>query len=544
MADVDKEITVKVRAEDDTQKATQSAKARLRDLQKQMLDLEAAGQKNTDQFRRMAAEAGSLKDAIGDTSAQVKALASDTRTLDTFTSAIQGIAGGFAVAQGAAALFGEESEDVQKAMMKVQAALALVNGATAVANALNKDSALMVNLNAAAQRAYALAVGTSTGALKAFRIALVTTGIGAVVVALGFAIEAMIRFTSKTDDQNEAQKDLNKSLFESVNMLDLYERKLKAEGATDEQIAKIRMARFERDLQTSLSFLAVLRVQMKENSTQAQRDLELQYMQEIQLLKVKIAEENRILQDARAARALQAKADFEKRKKENEMEYRAEQITLQEHLDKMLATTRSNEDVKLQKRGTSIKYQLDLQRRMQQEEERLEQMKIDTAAKTFQTLGNLSTLFAGKSERSQRRAFEINKKMSMAQTLIETFSAAQGAYRSQMVIPDPSAPVRATIAAAAAVAAGLLRVQQISKQTFQSPSAVTGGGGGGGSAPPTTGGFASGGGVMNPNSQLTNPNEGAGAGQGQSMRAYVVESDVRTVSGRLRRISEFAQLAN
>jgi hypothetical protein len=544
MADVDKEITVKVRAEDDTQKATQSAKARLRDLQKQMLDLEAAGQKNTDQFRRMAAEAGSLKDAIGDTSAQVKALASDTRTLDTFTSAIQGIAGGFAVAQGAAALFGEESEDVQKAMMKVQAALALVNGATAVANALNKDSALMVNLNAAAQRAYALAVGTSTGALKAFRIALVTTGIGAVVVALGFAIEAMIRFTSKTDDQNEAQKDLNKSLFESVNMLDLYERKLKAEGATDEQIAKIRMARFERDLQTSLSFLAVLRVQMKENSTQAQRDLELQYMQEIQLLKVKIAEENRILQDARAARALQAKADFEKRKKENEMEYRAEQITLQEHLDKMLATTRSNEDVKLQKRGTSIKYQLDLQRRMQQEEERLEQMKIDTAAKTFQTLGNLSTLFAGKSERSQRRAFEINKKMSMAQTLIETFSAAQGAYRSQMVIPDPSAPVRATIAAAAAVAAGLLRVQQISKQTFQSPSAVTGSGGGGGSAPPTTGGFASGGGVMNPNSQLTNPNEGAGAGQGQSMRAYVVESDVRTVSGRLRRISEFAQLAN
>ncbi len=229
-------------------------------------------------------------------------------------------------------------------------------------------------------------MGTSTGALKAFRIALVTTGIGAVVVALGFAIEAMIRFTSKTDDQNEAQKDLNKSLFESVNMLDLYERKLKAEGATDEQIAKIRMARFERDLQTSLSFLAVLRVQMKENSTQAQRDLELQYMQEIQLLKVKIAEENRILQDARAARALQAKADFEKRKKENEMEYRAEQITLQEHLDKMLATTRSNEDVKLQKRGTSIKYQLDLQRRMQQEEERLEQMKIDTAAKRLQLL--------------------------------------------------------------------------------------------------------------------------------------------------------------
>jgi len=543
MAEVDKEITVKVRAEDDTQKATQSAKARLRDLQKQMLDLEAAGQKNTDQFRRMSAEAGSLKDAIGDTSAQVKVLASDTRTLDTFTSAIQGVAGGFAVAQGAAALFGEENEDVQKAMMKVQAALALVNGATALANTLNKDSALMVNLNAAAQRAYALAVGTSTGALRAFRIALVTTGIGAVVVALGFAVEAMLRFTNKTEDQTDAQKDLNKTLFESVNMLDLYERKLKAEGATEEQIARVRMARFERDLETSKSILAVLRAQMMAGSTQAQRDLELQYIQEIELLKVKIAEENKIIKDAREARKLQAAADFEKSKKENEVEFMTVRTTLQEHLDKMLAATGRNEEHKMQTRGTSIKYQLELQRRMQQEEERLEQMKIDTAAKTFQMLGNLSSLFAGNSEKSQRRAFEINKKMSMAQTLIETFSAAQGAYRSQMAIPDPSAPVRAAIAAAAAIASGLLRVQQISKQQFQSPSAGGGGGGGGvnnAGGAMTTAGFASGGGALNPNSQLTNPN--TGQPQGQPLRAYVVESDVSGVQQRLRNIRQFAQL--
>ena len=45
MADIDKEITVKVRAEDDTAKATQSAKARLKELQAQMLTLEQQGQK-------------------------------------------------------------------------------------------------------------------------------------------------------------------------------------------------------------------------------------------------------------------------------------------------------------------------------------------------------------------------------------------------------------------------------------------------------------------------------------------------------------------
>jgi hypothetical protein len=84
----------------------------------------------------------------------------------------------------------------------------------------------------------------------------------------------------------------------------------------------------------------------------------------------------------------------------------------------------------------------------------------------------------------------------------------------------------------------LVRVAQISKQQFQSPSG--GGGGGGGSM----GGGEGGGGMAaptatNPNAQLLNP---PANGQNSGMRAYVVESDIRSVSGRLRRMSEFATL--
>jgi len=172
-------------------------------------------------------------------------------------------------------------------------------------------------------------------------------------------------------------------------------------------------------------------------------------------------------------------------------------------------------------------------------EEKIEQARIDTSAKTFQALGNLATLFAGKSEKEQRRAFEINKKMSMAQTLIETYSAAQGAYRSQLSIPSPEAPIRAAIAAAAAVAAGLLRVKQISQQQFQSPSAGGGGTGGGGGN--EGGGMAAPqGNALNPNSQLINPN--TGQAQMPPLRAYVVESDVSGIQQRLRMIRQFAQL--
>lgn len=65
------------------------------------------------------------------------------------------------------------------------------------------------NLSTIAQRAYTFVVGTSTGALKAFRIALAATGIGAAVVLIGFLVEAYMRLTSATDEATESQRRLN-----------------------------------------------------------------------------------------------------------------------------------------------------------------------------------------------------------------------------------------------------------------------------------------------------------------------------------------------
>lgn len=62
------------------------------------------------------------------------------------------------------------------------------------------------NLSTVAQRAYTFVVGTSTGALKAFRIALAATGIGAAVVVVGLLVEAWMNLTSATDEATEAQK--------------------------------------------------------------------------------------------------------------------------------------------------------------------------------------------------------------------------------------------------------------------------------------------------------------------------------------------------
>lgn len=166
----------------------------LRELKQQMSELEIAGKQNSTQYINMARQAGRLEDQIGDTSQRVRHLASDTRGLDTALSLATGLAGGFSVAQGFAGLFGDENEKLQQTMLKVQSALALVNGLQAVSATLNKDSAAMVNLNAYAHQVYNYFIDQTTGKLIAARVAAIgfaTVGLAAVVIGIAYYFRKM-----------------------------------------------------------------------------------------------------------------------------------------------------------------------------------------------------------------------------------------------------------------------------------------------------------------------------------------------------------------
>jgi hypothetical protein len=108
--------------------------------------------------------------------------------LDAFAQGAQGIAGGFAAAQGAMALFGSENKAVEEAIKKTQGAMALLQGVTAITNILQKDSAFSLAFLGKAQKANAAATEVGTKATKGFSKALIATGVGALVAALGFLI--------------------------------------------------------------------------------------------------------------------------------------------------------------------------------------------------------------------------------------------------------------------------------------------------------------------------------------------------------------------
>jgi hypothetical protein len=541
----EKDIIIKVSAQDNTAPAFKSLEEQLNETKKELLDLAAAGKQNTKEFQALSARAGSLKrDIEGVEQAIDRYSKAGSAGLAAVGQAAQLMAGGFAIAQGAAALFGDENEDLQKTMMKVQASIALVTGVQQVAELLNRNSVITTKAMTLAQGLYSAAVGTSTGALKAFRIAMVSTGIGAFVVALGLAAEAMGLFSSKTEEEVENQKEVKRALDETVGTLEFYERKLRAFGTTDEQLAAIRIKRYEQDranIQKNLDD-AIKAEGVRQNAYQdAAR-------QEIEVLNVKIREEQNIIDKgiadraaaeaaARARRLEERKREFEQQKKDNETEYMQLIDGFKKYYDKLVAASTLGE---MQIRGERRKGVKELMADLKSAEDletMREQRRVDRAKQTLQGIADLTTLFAGKSEKAQKRAFDINKKASMATAIIDGISATQKAFKS-------APPPLSYVLAAAAAASALVRVKAISQQQFQGGSEA----GGGGGAAPSTGSAATGGEAAPPpifgTPQSTDlGNLANNQGQGQTgLRAYVVERDISNVSSRLRRMSEFATL--
>ena len=115
------------------------------------------------------------------------------------------------------------------------------------------------------------------------------------------------------------------------------------------------------------------------------------------------------------------------------------------------------------------------------------QKQLDLVKGSFQAFADVATLFAGKNKKAQKTAFNIQKAANIASATIDTYTAATAAFKSAAGIPVIG-PVLAPIAAAGAVAAGLMNIKKIAASKFEggeTPSTGGGGGGGGGATAPT-----------------------------------------------------------
>lgn len=247
-----------------------TVKQQLKELTNELERLKLAGEDNTEQYKALTEEAGKLKKALSDVGTEAKNAASDTSTLDGLIGIAQGVAGGFALAQGAAALFGDESEELQKTLLRVNSAMAILQGLQQIQLTLQKESAAATFLSTvatkaqtAAQRLFAFVVGTSSGALKVFRIALASTGIGLFILAVTTLVQKFDLFGSsvkKSADDIESLRANLSDFLDDINRIgddakresDIAIAKLKEKGATDKEIYDAEKAFLERNLQLKL----------------------------------------------------------------------------------------------------------------------------------------------------------------------------------------------------------------------------------------------------------------------------------------------------
>lgn len=186
--------------------AGKSLRTELMSLTQQMAQMRIEGKANSEEYKQMAERAGTLKDAMMDATAEVKNMGSDTRNLDSVMGAASVARGGLGAFAGTMALLGANSEGASKAQKVLAGVIGIITGLTAVQNALQKQSALMIALrtlrtklftkslqeetaataeHTAAMGADAAATQAATAATSGFKKALIATGIGALVVLVG-----------------------------------------------------------------------------------------------------------------------------------------------------------------------------------------------------------------------------------------------------------------------------------------------------------------------------------------------------------------------
>lgn len=228
--------------------------------------------------------AAALKDEIGDLKAQTTALSSDFVGLDTALAGIDTGAAIFGGFQSAIALTGVESEQLVQTMVKLQAVQGVVNAVSTVANNLNKEAILGIQLRnvaqkiqnafiventavttgnavattamSTAQKAAAVATNLGTLAMKALNAVMKANPIFLIIAALAAIAGAFIAFGDNSAEAAESNEKFNKSLEngrkaldDSFSALQKYTSNrialMKAAGATDEEITKAEIKNLE-----------------------------------------------------------------------------------------------------------------------------------------------------------------------------------------------------------------------------------------------------------------------------------------------------------
>lgn len=570
----DKDVALKLRVDgQEADKTVKSFKQQLRESQQELLKIQERFGPVSKEALAAAKQVAQLRDQMQEAK-EVADLFDPGNKFMVFGNAIRTVTGGFAGLQGAMALFGNESEELQKTMVKLQGAMALSQGVSTILDSA-KDF----------QRLGAIIKTQVVTAFSTLRGAMMATGIGALVVAVGalvtnfgglrdkiydlipglktvtdFVGGLVQRFTDFVGITSEAERALDRQNDALQSSIKSNQEWLDRNGDKFDEYTK---RKIDANIKYKESLLALNKDETKSEEQKQRERAEWAQWLNRQVAKAdadrteaavkarqeenkRIEAENiRAQEEAKARlakqlddelamrRAMTAKikqedvVNFEAIKEEEKNRENARAEMMKQAGERVNSIIGPFLEKKAQLYSKNRQKELDNQKLMNQIELEGERAKV----------ANLASILESSSQIAGQQTV-AGKALAIAATTISTYQAAQSAYQSQFLpLPTASSPIRGTIAAIAAVAAGLARVKAIMSIKVPGVAATGGPQPVGAPAPqlPTA--------AIAPTASPTAINQELLDRQGNAaIRAYVVDTD--NVSGveRLQRVQRAARL--
>ncbi len=222
------ELELKLKGGDKAVKTLGKLEQELNDAREAIKKVEVG----SDAFNKLATKIQKASSEVKTLEKQMEGLEPQQKA-EAFLKLGEGIAGGFAVGQGAMALMGVESENLEKLQVKVQSAIAIAQGVRMMSEAalmattakrvivekfallqskigivVSKAQAIGIGLWATAQGVLSGAIGASSIALGVLKVAIMATGIGALVIGVIGLVSAMGSWFSSSEDTSISQEAL------------------------------------------------------------------------------------------------------------------------------------------------------------------------------------------------------------------------------------------------------------------------------------------------------------------------------------------------
>ena len=584
------QLNYQINIEGNASESVGSLKKQLREAQNDVTILSDKFGATSKEAIEAAKRAAELRDRIGDARALTEAFNPDAK-FKALSASLSGVAGGFAAVQGAIGLFGSESKELEKQLLKVQSALALSQGLQSIGESIDsfkqlgaviqsttiftRANALANTATAATMTALGIAVDTTSVSFRVLKTAIAATGIGLAVIAIGELISAISNYTSAADKAKEAQDKLNESITKSAEGAlqaeidqinrsnDLLIAQAKLRGASEKEIFEIEQSsrrlriaarnRFNKevadaDKEAANKNLSEIR---KEQDNIVINDINFQASEKERKRKLREQEikdqeelEKRLLEGRQ--RAAKAGLDFDKAELERRERLKKEQedarIKEQEDADKFLEAEFEKENIRVQAiidnrnkvAANDLKAsEMELQARVQ-----LEDAKFAAASAGLNALGAL----VGENEKLANAIFIVDKALAIAKIVVDTQREIASITSNPFLtaLPDLGASIKIPAIAGAKVraAAGIATIAATTIAKFKGGASAANFGQGG--AINTTGSPV----IPTQQVQLTQLNQQSINAIGNSaIRAYVVETDITSNQKRVQAIKQRARFS-